>query len=132
MADVGTGTTIAFGTSGFSAQILGVDADGIERAVINTSHMSTTGSHTKMPGDLKDEGEVVLDFAFDPNSHPPITAAAETITITFPIPSGMTNGATLQGSGFISKWKWGSRLEEKMTGSATITWAGAVAKTNAS
>lgn len=132
MADVGTGTTIVFGTSSFTAEILNVGQDGIDRIAVQTSHMTTTNSHTFMPGDLVDEGEVTLEFAFNPNNQPPIRGAAETVTITFPIPAGGSAGATAQFTGFIKGWDWGAALEEKMTGTATLKVSGTVTWVDAS
>lgn len=132
MADVGTGTTISFGTSSFSAEILNVNQSGISRPSIKTSHMTTTSSDTFMPADLVDEGEVTLDFAFNPNNQPPIRGAAETITITFPIPTGSSNGATAVFSGFCTGWEWTDPLEDKMTASATLKVSGTVVWTDAS
>lgn len=123
-ADVGTGTTIVFATSGFAAGILDVNEDEISRAVIDKTVMASTGNRRKMPGDLVDWGDVTFEFEFDPDEQPPISAAPETITITFPVPSGGSTGATLAGEGFISAWQWGSPLEDKMTAQATITWTG--------
>ena len=84
-----------------------------------------------MPSSLVEGGTVDFEFSFDPNSQPPIAAAAETITVTFPIPAGDSAGATLIFTGYINSWTWGAPLEDKMTGSATIkvdgltgpTWA---------
>lgn len=124
MADVGTGVTIVFGTSGFSADIESVNGQSIERPVVETSHMGTTTYKTFMPGDLTDPGGVEFEFHFDPDEQPPITSAAETITITFPIPTGLANGATLASSGFIASWSWGTPLEDKMVGNANVKFSG--------
>lgn len=124
MADVGTGLTIVFGTSGFSAEITGVNGNAISRESFKTSHMGTTGGHTKRFGDLVDPGVIDLEFQFDPDEQPPITADPEQITITFPIPSGSSNGATLVGTGGIKEWSWGAELEGLMTASAQIEWTG--------
>jgi hypothetical protein len=132
MSDTGTGTTIAFGTSSFSAEITSISSGGISRESYDTSHMGTTGSMTKAPKKLVDQGTVDLEFKFDPDAQPPISGPTETVTITFPIPSGDSAGATLIGSGFITNFEWGAELEEEMTASATLTWAAAPAWTAAS
>lgn len=123
--DVGTGTTIAFGTSSFTANIRSISADGISRAVIDKTHMGSTTSMRKRPGKLVDPGELTVEFELDPDAQPPIAGAPETITITFPIPTGSTNGATLAGEGFVSEWSWNDPLEDDMTASMTIVWTGA-------
>lgn len=114
--DVGTGTTIGFGTSSFTAEITNVGLDGITRPSIDTSHMSST-ERTFIPGDLVDHGSVQVDINFDPDDQPPIAGAAETVTITFP------SGATLVGSAFCTDWSAAVPLEEKMTASFTLKWA---------
>ena len=132
MADVGTGITISFGTSSFSAEFLNVSQSGITRVAIPTSHLGTTSRHTFMPGDLVDEGEFTAEFAFNPNNQPPISGAAETITITFPVPSGSSNSATAAFSGFCTGWEWTGSLEEKMTANLTIKISGTVTWVDAS
>ncbi len=120
MADVGTGTSIVFGTSSFSAEILSLNGSDISRPDVDTTHLGTTGYKTYMPGDLVEGGTLDMEFAFDPDSQPPIAGAAETITITFPMPSGGSTAATLAFSGYINTWSWSGPLEERMTGSATV------------
>ncbi len=120
MADVGTGTTIVFGTSSFTAEILSVNGNDISREDVPTTHMGTTNYHTFMPSKLVDGGSIEMEIAFDPDSQPPITAAAETITITFPLPSGQSTAANLAFSGYVNSWSWSDPLEERMTANITI------------
>jgi hypothetical protein len=132
MPDVGMGTTIAFATSSFTATITNVDGGDITRNVIDKTHLGTTGSREKMPGDLVDEGDVTFQFQFDPDVQPPISGVVESITITFPIPSGKSTGATLIGTGFISSWSWGGVDAEDsslMMGTGVITWDGVTGPT---
>lgn len=82
-----------------------------------------------MPGDLVDDGDVTVDIHFDPDSQPPISAAPETITITFPLPAGQSTAGKVVGTGFISAWSWGDPLEDKMTARMTITWDGGTGPT---
>lgn len=124
----GTGATIAFGTSSYSADILSINGSGITRPSIDTSHMGST-VRTFIPGDLVDNGTVEVEIIFDPDDQPPISAAAETITIEFNSPE--TTGAQAAGSGFVTDWEFGAPLEDKMTGTYTIKWAGAVTWTDA-
>ncbi len=120
MADVGTGTAIVFGTSGFTAEITDVNGSDMTREDIDISHLGTTGYKEYMPSTLIEGGTVDFEFAFDPDQQPPISGASETITITFPIPAGGSTAATLAFSGYLNSWSWGAPLEEKMTASATI------------
>lgn len=122
--DIGTGTTATFGTTGFAPQILDVNWDGIEKVVINTSHMGTTEYHTFMLGDLCDAGTIVLEIAFDPSETPPIISnggASETVTIAA-AGSANTWAATVLNSAF----QFGAPLEDKMTGSLTLKVTGGI------
>jgi hypothetical protein len=125
MADSGTGTTITFGTSNFTAELLSVDVSDQERGFIDTTHMGTTGARTKSPLDLVDRGGLDIEFNFDPDIEPPIDQAAETITLTFPLPAGQVTAGTLAGTGFMTNWSAGIPLEDKMTATATIVWSAA-------
>lgn len=125
--DVGTGTTVVLGTTAYAAEITGVSGDGTEVPVLDTTHMTTTGSRDKMTGDLIDEGSVSVDIHFDPNLENTIPfGTTQTCTITFPIPSGGSAGATASGGAALTSRDWDAPLEDKMTGSYTITWLGAV------
>ena len=124
MTDITTGATVVFGTSAFSAELLSIGLPSIARGMIDTTHMGTTVARTHQPVDLIEWGELEIEFNFDPNNEPPIDGAAETITITFPIPSGGASGATIAGSGFMTAFSVTAPLEDKMTATATIKWSG--------
>lgn len=132
--DVGTGASISFGTSGFSAYITEISGPGLTRDPVETTHLGTTGGKTFRPGDLYDGGEVTLSVMHDPSITPPMTSnqQAETITITCPIPSGLTTGATWVFSGFMTNYNPTLPLEDKMTASVTIKVTGSLAITAAS
>ncbi len=130
--DVGTGTSITFGTSGFSARVASIDGPGFSRTSVETTHLSTTGNRTHMPGDLVERGELTLSVHHDPSLTPPIAAAAETITITWPIPSGLTNAATWVFSAFCTGYSPSVAIDELMTASLTLKISGGVTITAAS
>lgn len=119
--DIGTGIVISF-SAGFFAEILDVSPPGASRESIQTSHMGTEDAHTFTPADLVDWGEMVVEMAFAPLTTPPITAAKETITITFP-DSG-TSVWTFDG--FMTGFEPSAPLEDRMTASATIKVTGKV------
>ena len=83
MATKGSGTTIAFGTSGWTAVIRDVGGPNVTRGKINTSHMGTTGYETYVMETLIDGGDMTFDCEYDGNDSPPIDQAPETITIVF-------------------------------------------------
>ena len=118
LVDIGTGITIAFGTSGFTCEILDVTPPEATRESIQTSHQGTTTAHTFTPTDLYDPGGLEISFHFNPDTDPPIDGAAEDITITF------TSGATWAFSGFMTNYAASAPLEDKMTGSATFKASG--------
>jgi hypothetical protein len=127
--DVGTGATVVFGTSTFEAHLLSVNGSDITRAVVDSTHMGTTGERTKIFGDLFDAGSFEMEIAFDPDADPPIGSAVETLTITFPKPADKANGAYVAGSAAITNWTWGVPLEDKMTATVTVTWDGVTGPT---
>jgi len=123
MADIGTGITIAFGTSSFTAEILDVNPVDASRGSVNVSHQGTTTAHVFTPTDLIDWGDLSFTMQFDADDEPPLDQAAETITITFPVKS-LATGATIAGTGFMTGFSVTAALEDKMTAEATIKWSG--------
>ncbi|MHC4867867.1 MAG: hypothetical protein ACYTEX_27670 [Planctomycetota bacterium] len=63
---------------------------------------------------MVDNGELLINFHFNPDTEPPIDAAAETITITFP------STATWAFSGFMTNYAPEGTFESKMVASATV------------
>lgn len=131
MTDVTTGATVVFGTSGFSAEILSIGLPGISRGSVDTTHMGTSDARTHQPVDLIEWGELELEFNFDPDDEPPMSGAAETVTITFPVPAGGSTGATIAGSGFMTAFSFTGALEDKMMATATVKWTGDLTWTDA-
>ena len=121
--DIGTGSTVTFGTSAFSADILSISIDGIERGAVQTSHMGTTSDHTFMPVDLVDNGEVTLEIAFIATLSPPIitNGAAETVTIAF-----AGHATTWAFSAFQTGFQITAPLEDKMTATVTLKITGGI------
>lgn len=128
---IGTGTTVTFGTSGFTAQILEVGWGGIERESVESTHMGTTDAKSFIPGTLYDPGELELEIAFDGDDAPPIGGAVETITVEFAKKSsGSTNGAQWAASGFVTEFEATAPLEDKMTATMTVKLTGAISFTD--
>lgn len=125
-ADQGFGVTITF-SSGFLALVTNVEWSGIARDAIETTHStSTSGYRTWIPSDLKDPGELAIDLLFDPDDSPltPLTAAAATVTVTYPIPAGGSVAATWACSGFLTGFSVGIPIDDKMSAQATIKFTG--------
>lgn len=123
--NIGTGTTVVFGTSSFTADILNVSWSSISREVINTSHMGTTNDHTFMPADLVDNGELTMEIAFVGTLSPPIitNGAAETVTVDW---AGGSTGHKWSASMFNTGMEINGPLEDKMTATLTFKVTGAV------
>jgi hypothetical protein len=125
MADTGNSATISFGTSTFTANYHSIG--GLEETLdkIEDSHLGTSTRKTYIPGDLAEPGEIACEFEYDPDDQPPIGSAPETITITYPKPSGASAGATLAGTGFIISRKTPDlKNNELMVGEFTIAFDG--------
>lgn len=132
MADDGSGATLALASSGWTGNIVGIRRTGMARPSIKTTHLGTSGADTFMPADNHDEGSLELDIQYDPNNPPPLTAVAEAVTLTYPIPAGQSNGATDIGSAFITDEDRTIAIGELMQGTFTLKWAGSVAQTDSS
>lgn len=128
--DLGTGASITFGTSGFTANITAINGQPITRPAIKTSHLGTTTADTFIPGDLYDPGGVQCEIQFDPDDFPPVSGAVETITVTFPLGAGGSVAAKWAFSGFMTDFSYGVPLEELMTGSFTLKASGAITPTD--
>lgn len=123
--DIGTGSTITFGTSGYSAELLNIAWSDFSRESVGTAHMGSTPSQSFMPGDLYDGGTLTLEFHFKTNEAVPITGAAETMTVTFPIVTA-ADAATWACSGFVTGFEFTDPLEDKMVATMTVKLTGDV------
>lgn len=121
----GNSATITFATSGFTGKITKINGSEFSREALPDDDLSTTENKTFVPAVLAEAGEFEIEFYFDPDVRPDHTAPAETITITFPLPSGKTTAANVAGTGFITKVS-SADLENNalMIGKATIRWDG--------
>jgi len=127
MAEQGTGTTLTFGTSGFTSELLSIGGPGWSRESVDTAHMGTTTSLSFEPADLYDGGELTVEFAFDPSKTPPLTAVVETITVDW---AGLGAGQIWSFSGFMTNYEPGSAaINERMTASATLKVTGDISIT---
>jgi len=129
--DVGTGTTITFGTSGYSANIESVSWSGLTRNEVDTTHMGSAeannfGGRSFISGDLVDAGELAIVVQYNPDTDPPIDAAAETITVTWPKYGDDASAANWACSGFLTNFEINDPLEDKMTATATVKFTGSV------
>jgi len=132
----GHGTTIVFGTSSFSSEVVSIDWSGITRDAIDATHLASTapsatqfGGMEKIPPDLADAGELSVEIHTDPDKIPPVNLVAETITITFPLVTGDSSATTWAGTGFVTGYSANITSGEKMTTTMTIAISGVVSVT---
>jgi len=122
--DTGNGATLVFGITGFTANYNRIGGSEQEVPDINDSHLQTTGFETKRPGDLTDAGEVEAELQYDSDTPPPLKTV-EIATITYPVPEGLSNGATLAGTGFIKKRTTADLANNELQiGSLVFMWDG--------
>lgn len=115
--DLGHGAAITF-SSGFMAKLLNIEVSGIEREAVETTVLDTSGGKTFIPADNYDPGELSVTLQFDTDASPPITGAAETVTITWP------DLETWACSGFLTSFRVTASNEEVMEAEATIKFTG--------
>lgn len=134
MADVGTGATFTFATTGLVLDLTSIEWGGISREPIDVTHLGSTPAKEFISGDLYDPGEITIEGLLDPNDGDtvPIAGAAEVMRVTFPLPpTGFSVAAFWEASGFITEYEVGVPMEEEMTFSATIKLTGTITFTDA-
>lgn len=126
----GHGVSITFET-GFFAWILDVAPATMTREALETTNSSTTTQRTFRPEQLCNNGEMRVTLQFNAATTPPITSAASTCTITFPMASGAATASTWAGSAFLTRYEPQVPINGIMTATCTVKWAGAITITPA-
>jgi len=121
----GHGTTITFGTSGFTANLKNITGVGFTREKIDTTHMGTTTAKTNIAADLYELPDVTADISFDPAVAIPSTGTDETITINF-----KASGKTWAATGRIASASISVPMGELMSCSLTLHMTGAFTAVN--
>jgi hypothetical protein len=125
MTDTGHGATVTFGTSSWTGNIIDVTPPVHSRPEIEANHLTLATFEKTLAGDLVKLEPSPITFEFDPDTEPPYSAVDELITITFPVPSGGSTGATFAGDGrFISFAPPQLATNQKMVATGVISWAG--------
>jgi hypothetical protein len=122
MSTIGTGTTVTY-QSGLFAEVLEMEWSGLTRNFYEDSHFGTTGGMTYAAGSLYDPGELSVTMAFDPEIDvtTALTAAAETVTVTF---ADAAPASTLAASGGMRDFSISVPLEDRVTANAVIKFSG--------
>lgn len=119
--DVGTGAAITF-QSGFFAEITDIQVNGSEIPVRDAPHMAGAGLFKLVFGRLQRPPQLVVSVNLnaDKDWKAILAAAPETVTLTFPTPSGGSSGATWAFTGKAVAWEAGLPVDDVMTGTITI------------
>ena len=133
--DLGSGFAITF--VGFTGEIVSGRWEGVERAVQDTTHLSTAapsagnfGNRTFLFGTMQDPGRLVLTGHFDAEEHPPVQGAAGTLTATWPSTGALVTPATWAASAAVMAFDIdGIGIDEKMMFNATWKLTGEVTVT---
>lgn len=100
--DTGHGATITLATSGLTYKWRKIGSPEWSREKVEDTDLSNSNYKSYLPGDVVEPGEFEVEFVFNPTAAlPNPNAAAETITITGPVPPGGSSAASLAGTGFI-------------------------------
>jgi len=131
MGAIGTGATLTASTSSWAAQITNISHGGMDREAVDVSHLTTTTHYREfLIGKLTDPGELSVDFIMQVKQAPPLVGAAETWTVTLPIMASTattaSTGGKISGKGALTSFNYDNPLEDKITGSCTIKFLGAL------
>lgn len=133
-ADSAQGATLVAGTSSaFTTAVKPrtMTVEGASIALLENSTLSTTGTKTAKKADLKEREKINVTIFYDPNEPPPV-GVEETWTVTYPIPAGMTNGATKSGTAVCTREGHSLMGDVLMEGDFTIEFLQATSNADAS
>ena len=111
--------------SGWSPELVDIMLPSKVAEQIDTSHLGTSGSRTKISGNLTNVEDITVTINTDPSDVPVFPAVNESWTITFPLLAGETTAAKLVFSGHVLNYSPGSLASNaKMEGSVTLGVSG--------
>ena len=129
----GSGSTLTF--SGFSGELTGINFSGMERAVLDATHLGTTEAKEFIAAKLYDAGEVSVEFNVNDDQTGALTAyptngAPQAISFTFVDDAGAT--VTFTGTAICTSMDpMSSSVGENITGSATFKLSSTIAAATA-
>ncbi len=136
--DTPHGTTVAFGTSSFSANLKSYTLSGQAREMHDTTHLGTAApganaihNKTFLESDISDAGNMVMTIHFNPENLPPINDSFEVVTVTFPLASGDTTPTIYVFNGAVSDFDEDSPSDGIMMATMTVKISGPITKTAA-
>ena len=127
----GTGATITFGTSAFTAEIVDIKRTPRKRDAIETTYLGTTGSRTYIPSTLWEPGEYDLTVHFNPDVRYAEATTGETVTVTFPVIGSNATPSTDASQGFVTEaLEFTAMVGKLMEGKVKVKLTGPVAHVN--
>lgn len=113
VAQIAKGITVSF--ANLTGDLVDIDDCNYERPKVDVTHQASGDYREYLEGAFVDQMPVVLTMAYHYLVNPVtlIASAASTLTVTFPVPSGLTNGAVLSVTAFVTKVARSGKLGEK-------------------
>ena len=133
-ASTGHSSSIAFGTSSISANVVSIDPpeESVEDIALPHLGLTALDNIPYEPGDLREGGEITCVFENDRDTSI-LTGVSETITWTKPLNSGDSTAANWAFTGYIKSVKEGTyQTGERLLTTVVAKVAGNVTKTAAS
>lgn len=117
----GTGSSIQFGSSAFSSDLISLTLPEITREAIDTTHLGTTAAKTAKPAKLRNVGEIGCEFDHNPAAIDLSSRDPEQITINYPLLSGQATPTKLVFNGFVtSQGGEEMKVDQRMVTKVTI------------
>lgn len=139
--NLGTGTTVTFATSGFTAEITDVQPYNLTIQTFDTTHMLTTqpsrsgstslqqGGRTYVASKFGDPGQLRVTMHFNPQQALPSSGVFENATVTAPLVPGDTTAAKWVGSACLIDTSPTIPHDGLMMTTCTWKWSGIVTQT---
>lgn len=121
----GTGASIQFASSSFTADLIMLTLPERSREIIETTHLGTLVSKTFKPAKLQNPGTISAEFDHVPEAQNLVLNAIEQITINYPLQAGQTTPTKLVFQGFVSQMGGEEmKVDSRMTTKVTIQVSG--------
>lgn len=127
MATTLQGATLAFGTTAWVGEITAFTGHEATRDAVDDTCITDTSAQY-IPSKIVDYGSFSVDTKFDQSAAVamPIDQDPETITLTYPLKSGESTAAKIEGTGFVTTAKYpDGEYKPNVTaaGAMTIQWS---------
>jgi len=123
MALTGNGASISI--SGFTGTVQTIAGIEHTREVMDVTPLDAADFEEFDPAPLRNPGSVDVVYFYDSSNEAPLSGAAGTVTVTFPLKSGESTAATLSGTGFLSRAGITElNNTDKTMGEITVQWDG--------